>query len=160
MTWKTCLDDFSKFSVFCSSLYLPAKAVLLLDPFVLVKQSWVYSPSVFTVTTSLKGPVPSLFWARTLNWYVVSGSKPGTTIQSWPPGTGMESQSYGPKRSLFSLHRSHDEMQVHRQEKCWRNKSGGERTFFFNLLDKMNIDLQQLQLYSSLFSAPVSSHSV
>ncbi|TNN76636.1 hypothetical protein EYF80_013088 [Liparis tanakae] len=63
----------------------------------------VHLPSVFTVTTSLKGPVPSLFWARMLNWYVVSGSKPGTTIQSWPPGTGLESQSCGPKRSLFSL---------------------------------------------------------
>lgn len=64
---------------------------------------WSHSPSVFTVTTSLKGPVPSLFWAKTLNWYVVSGSKPGTTIHSWPPGTGIETQSCGPKCSLFTL---------------------------------------------------------
>lgn len=31
---------------------------------------------------------------------------------------------------------------------------------FFIFRTKMDIDLQQLQLYSSLFSAPVSSHSV
>lgn len=67
---------------------------------------------MLTVTTSLKGPVPSLFWARMLNWYVVSGSKLGTTIQSWPPDTGMESQSCGPKRSLFSLDRSQGSQEV------------------------------------------------
>lgn len=38
-------------------------------------------PAVLTVTTSLKGPVPSLFCANTLNWYSVPGSSPGTTNQ-------------------------------------------------------------------------------
>lgn len=37
------------------------------------------SPVVLTVTTSLNGPVPSLFCANTLNWYSVPGSSPGTT---------------------------------------------------------------------------------
>lgn len=38
-------------------------------------------PAVLTVTTSLNGPVPSLFCANTLNWYSVPGSSPGTTNQ-------------------------------------------------------------------------------
>lgn len=105
-----------------------------MPPFVPVKQHWPYSPSVFTVTTSLKGPVPSLFWARTLNWYVVSGSKLGTTIQSWPPGTGMESQSCGPKCSLFSLHRSQDERWVDRQKDLKKDHASAPPFCFWFML--------------------------
>lgn len=60
-------------------------------------------PAVLTVTTSLKGPVPSLFCANTLNWYSVPGSSPGTTNQVWAPETGIECQSCGPKSVLFDL---------------------------------------------------------
>lgn len=58
---------------------------------------------MLTVTTSLNGPVPSLFCANTLNWYSVPGSSPGTTNQVWAPETGIECQSWGPKSVLFDL---------------------------------------------------------
>lgn len=61
------------------------------------------SPKVFTVTTSLKALVPSLFWARTLNWYAVSGSRASTSNQLGPGGTGKDSQSWGPNCARFIL---------------------------------------------------------
>ena len=128
-----------------------------MPPFVPVKQLWPYSPSVFTVTTSLKGPVPSLFWARTLNWYVVSGSKPGTTIQSWPPGTGMESQSCGPKCSLFSLHRSQDERWVDRQERF--DKRSWECPPPLFVFDSCWWYKKSLRHRNLFFSASILSHS-
>lgn len=58
---------------------------------------------MFTVTTSLKALVPSLFWARTLNWYAVSGSRASTSNQLGPGGTGKDSQSWGPNCARFIL---------------------------------------------------------
>ena len=58
---------------------------------------------MFTVTSSLKALVPSLFWARTLNWYAVSGSRASTSSQLGPGGTGRDSQSWGPNCARFIL---------------------------------------------------------
>lgn len=74
------------------------------------------SPKVFTVTTSLKALVPSLFWARTLNWYAVSGSRVSTSSQLGPGGTDRDSQSWGPNCARFILAKAKRER---RQEGGW-----------------------------------------
>lgn len=44
-----------------------------------------------------------MFWARTLNWYVVSGSKVSTSSQLGPGGTDKDNQSWGPNCARFIL---------------------------------------------------------
>lgn len=127
--------------------------------------SVVHLPSVFTVTTSLKGPVPSLFCARTLNWYVVSGSKPDTSIQSWPPGTAVETQSCGPKRSLFILQESGDKQEAkedtgrRRIDGNWSSSGWSSSHSCFHMTRiKWKYDTPQTQ-WRSVSSKPLMKHS-
>ncbi|TNN73235.1 hypothetical protein EYF80_016566 [Liparis tanakae] len=77
-------------------------------------------PAVLTVTTSLNGPVPSLFCASTLNWYSVPGSSPGTTnhLGSSHP---RNSCATWPEASYFSWSEGHSCLRHLSAESRWHS---------------------------------------